>query len=115
MTALPSASGAANPPAPATSRATPGADHILRLTVLARTAAGAQFQWSPLPHRRLAKPRLATEAGKQYRPKRGTADLTSGQWEVLLDHIEGTGGALQVQDPAALGLKQYFYRIITLP
>jgi len=34
---------------------------------------------------------------------------------VLVDHIEGTGGALQVQDPGAIGLQQYFYRIITLP
>ncbi len=57
---------------------------------------------------------FATEAGKTYRLE-GTTDLTSGQWEVLLDHIEGIDGALQVQDPGALGLKQYFYRIITLP
>ena len=101
VTALPSASGITNPAAPATNPAAPGADHLLRLTALARTAAGAEFQF-------------ATEAGKTYRLE-GTADLTSGQWEVLVDHIAGTGGALQVQDPGALGLQQYFYRIITLP
>ena len=73
----------------------------MRLSALMRSEAGAQFQF-------------ATEAGRHYRLE-GTADLTSGQWEVLLDYIEDPGGALQVQDPGALGLQQYFYRIITLP
>jgi len=101
VTALPNGSGATNPPAPATSPAAPGADHLLRLTNLARTVAGAEFQF-------------ATEAGKQYRLE-GTTDLTRGPWEVLVDNVQGTGGALQVQDPGALGLQQYFYRIITRP
>jgi len=101
VTALPNASGATNPPATETNPAATGADHILRLTARPRTAAGAEFQF-------------ATEAGKRYRLE-GTTDLTCGQWEMLLKDIQGTGGALQVQDPAAFALKQYFYRIITLP
>ena len=43
VTALPSASGAPNPPAPATSPAAPGADPILRLTALACMAGGRPF------------------------------------------------------------------------
>jgi hypothetical protein len=73
----------------------------LRLTDIARTPAGAGFQF-------------AAEAGRQYRLE-GTEDLASGQWTILLDHIPGTGGVLQVTDPNVAGLKQYFYRIIFLP
>jgi len=105
VTALPSASGATNPPATATSPTAPGADHLLHLTALARSpstpsassgqprsanpsapAGSVAFQLSPLRHRRLAKPRLASEAGKKYR-------------------IEGSGGALQVRDRGAIGLE----------
>ena len=68
----------------------------------------------PVEGQIIAPFQFATEAGKTYRLE-GAAHLTSGQWEVLLDHIEGPGTPLQVQDPGALGLKQYFYRIITLP
>jgi len=53
-------------------------------------------------------------AGSKYRLE-GTADLASGQWEILLDQIPGTGTPLQVLDPNATGLKQYFYRIVPLP
>ena len=73
----------------------------MRLSALMRSEAGAQFQF-------------ATEAGRHYRLE-GTANLLSGQWEVLLDHIPGTGGVLQVTAPKTKGMRQYFYRVLLLP
>ncbi len=78
-----------------------GADHRVSLSALARGGGGAQFQF-------------ATEAGRHYRLE-GTADLLSGQWEMLLEDIPGTGGVLQVTDPNSKAMRQYFYRVILLP
>jgi len=66
-----------------------------------------------LRHTRLTKPRLPTEAGRHYRLE-GSADLASGQWEILLDNIPGTGTPLQILDSNALAFPRYFHRIITL-
>jgi len=98
-------------PAPNRSREIPRDRDGVSVT---RTEAGAQFRLSPLRHRRRAKPRLPTGIGRSYRLE-GSADLASGQWEILLDQIPGTGTPLQVLDPNATGLKQYFYRIVPLP
>jgi alpha-tubulin suppressor-like RCC1 family protein len=74
---------------PSSSTSTPSTSaSALRLTDIARTPAGAGFQF-------------ATEAGRQYRLE-GTEDLASGQWTILLDHIPGTGGVLQVTDRMSL-------------
>ncbi len=84
MTALGSGNGSS--PNPPTAPTPPGADNVVRLSALTRSAAtssgpaagSVQFQFQ-------------SEAGRHYRLE-GTPDLASGQWEVLLDQIEGTGG-----------------------
>ena len=78
-----------------------GTGSAIQIREIARTAAGASFQFS-------------TVAGRTYRLE-GTDDLTSGKWTVLIDQIPGTGGMLQANDPAAIGHPTYFYRILTLP
>ena len=72
----------------------------LQLSTLARDADGARF-------------RFPTAAGRKYRLE-GTADLASGEWTVLLDHIEGGGEVLELLDTEAATLARYFYRILLL-
>ena len=78
-------------------------------------ADGMHLQLSPLRHRRLAKPRLPTVPGKTYRVEY-SEDLTQNRWQILLDHIPGTGTLRTVIDPLGTTLPKCFYRVvITVP
>ena len=59
-----------------------------------------QRQWSPLRHRRLAKPRLPTLTGKTYRLEY-TDDLTSNHWHPLTAPIPGDVGTLSAVEGAS--------------
>ena len=76
-------------------------------------ADGMRLRLSPLRHRRLAKPRLPTVAGKTYRVEY-SEDLTQNQWHLLLDHIPCTGAVRTVIDPLGTTLPKCFYRVIVI-
>ena len=63
-------------------------------------------------HRRLAKPRLPTVAGKTYRLEY-TDDLKT-PWQVLKDNIPGTGQPVTIPDPSAKTIPQRFYRLVVV-
>lgn len=42
-------------------------------------------------------------------------DLPAGAWNILIDHISGTGSAIQITDPGAATLPRRFYRVSVLP
>ena len=81
------------------------------------------LQWSPLRHRRLAKPRLPTVPGNPFDCAQGirtyrveySEDLTQNRWQILLDRIPGTGALRTVIDPLGTTLPKCFYRVIVLP
>ena len=87
---------------------------VLRLSPPDKTATGMQRQWSPLRHRRLAKPRLPTLPGKTYRLEY-TDDLTTHLWHPLTAPIPGDGKPVIVEDPAAISRTQRFYRLVIVP
>ncbi len=78
---------------------------------LQSAADGIHLQWSPLRHRRLAKPRLPTVPGKTYRVEY-SEDLTQNHWSILLDNIPGTGTLRTVIDPLSTTLPKCFYRVV---
>lgn len=54
---------------------------------------------------------FSTVSGKKYRVE--TSDtLQSGSWTPVQDNIDGTGGVVQVTDPAGAGHAKRFYRIV---
>ena len=57
---------------------------------------------------------FATVAGKTYRVETKD-DLTLASWSLLVDQIGGTGGIIQIIDPAATTLTKRFYRVSIMP
>ena len=53
-------------------------------------------------------------SGPTYRVDSRDTFTTNG-WTMLIDQIPGTGGAIQVTDPAAIGLPMRFYRVEAFP
>ena len=84
------------------------------ISSLQPAADGMHLQWSPLRHRRLAKPRLPTVLGKTYRVEY-SEDLSKNQWSILLDKIPGTGTLRTVIDPLGTTLPKCFYRVVVEP
>ena len=55
-----------------------------------------------------------TVAGVHYQVDE-RSDLSSSGWSVLVDQVAGTGGVVQVTDPAGSVLTQGFYRVAAIP
>ena len=52
-----------------------------------------------------------TVPGKTYRVEY-SEDLTQNRWQILLDHIPGTGTLRTVIDPLGTTLPKCFYRVV---
>jgi glucose/arabinose dehydrogenase len=57
---------------------------------------------------------FASVSGKRYQVEYRD-DLLTGVWQILAINIPGTGGPVTVEDPAAAGQPQRFYRVRLLP
>jgi hypothetical protein len=71
--------------------------------VVAPQATETQFQFG-----------IATVSGKRYRVE-WCDDLATGNWQVLVDNLPGTGGAVSLTDTGIAGQPGRYYRVLLIP